>query len=116
MKGINDNMYKVRNATAEMADNVAIRPNMTVDTPKLNGSIKGIEASGTVTLEAVLTSAIANMVDGKIVPTMQQNASDQKQLLERIADKDTTINLDGRRVNQQLTRQQSRSGISIRRS
>lgn len=116
VKGINDNMYKVRNATAEMADNVAIRPNMTVDTPKLNGSIKGIEASGTVTLEAVLTSAIANMVDGKIVPTMQQNASDQKQLLERIADKDTTINLDGRRVNQQLTRQQSRSGISIRRS
>ena len=116
VKGINDNMYKVRNATAEMADNVAIRPNMTVDTPKLSGSIKGIEASGTVTLEAVLTSAIANMVDGKIVPTMQQNASDQKQLLERIADKDTTINLDGRRVNQQLTRQQSRSGISIRRS
>lgn len=116
VNGINDNMYKVRNATAEMADNVAIRPNMTVDTPKLNGSIKGIEASGTVTLEAVLTSAIANMVDGKIVPTMQQNASDQKQLLERIADKDTTINLDGRRVNQQLTRQQSRSGISIRRS
>lgn len=116
VKGINDNMHKVRNATEEMASNVAIRPNMTVDTPKLGGSIKGIEASGTVTLETVLTSAIANMVDGKIVPAMQQNASDQKQLLERIADKDTTINLDGRRVNQQLTRQQSRSGISIRRS
>lgn len=99
-----------------MANVSAVKPDLTVETPRISGSLNGIEASGTVAIEAVVTSAIANMIDGRIVPTMQQNASDQKELLERIADKDTTINLDGRRVNQQLTRQQSRSGISIRRS
>lgn len=70
----------------------------------------------------MIVEAINNVIDGKLMPVLRnlekldnlESMPEQKELLQEIADKDTAVNLNGRRVNEELTKTTRRGGFSFR--
>lgn len=70
----------------------------------------------------IILEAINNVIDGKLMPVLRnlekldnlESMSEQNELLQEIADKDTTVNLNGRKVNEELTRTTRRGGFKFR--
>lgn len=70
----------------------------------------------------IIVEAINNVIDGKLMPVLRnlekldnlESMPEQKELLQEIADKDTTVNLNGRKVNEELTKTTRRGGFNFR--
>lgn len=61
-----------------------------------------------------LREAFSDVIRNELIPVMQNGNQNNAQILERIANKSTTIELNGRKVNNELQRASIRSGYSIR--
>lgn len=60
-------------------------------------------------------SVMRDIIREELLPVMQAANNSRDELLEEIASKDTSIYMDGRRVNQMLDKQRARSGHVLRR-
>ena len=75
------------------------------------------DISTSMNVESMTTAfrqAINDAITELLIPQMNASDNERNDILERIARKDTTINLDGRKVNEQLDDQRIRSGVAIR--
>lgn len=59
-------------------------------------------------------SVMRDIIREELLPVMQAANNSRDELLEEIASKDTSIYMDGRRVNQMLDKQRARSGHVLR--
>lgn len=59
-------------------------------------------------------SVMRDIIREELLPVMQASNNSRDELLEEIASKDTSIYMDGRRVNQMLDKQRARSGHVLR--
>lgn len=62
----------------------------------------------------ILQIALENVIESRLIPVMNQNAANNNDRLDAIADKELSVNLDGRMVSQGLKAYQGRAGIGIR--
>ncbi|KJJ65437.1 hypothetical protein [Clostridium sp. FS41] len=70
----------------------------------------------------IIVEAINNVIDGKLMPVLRnlekldnlESMPEQKELLQEIADKDTMVSLNGRKVNEEIAKTTRRGGFKFR--
>lgn len=88
-----------------------------VNTPQLEYAYAASyspQFSGGVVVGDTIGDIIETIIDTKLAPLIQSSSDSRDELLEEIASKDTSIYMDGRRVNQMLDKQRARSGHVLR--
>lgn len=115
--GISDYGYLVQEAITGVGKNLTpIGVDTSIAAPNVSALGGKLAASSEYSLTAYIEGAIDRVIEGKLIPVMRENADNNSTLLQQIADKDTDVYLDSRKVNSGLRAQAVRSGYSLRRN